>query len=41
MLKIYGNMQCPDCVRCRKELDAAKVEFMERTVVANRFVRQK
>jgi len=28
MLKIYGNMQCPDCVRCRKELDAAKVEYV-------------
>lgn len=28
MLKIYGNMQCPDCVRCRKELDAAGVEYV-------------
>ena len=28
MLKIYGNMQCPDCVRCRKDLDAAGVEYV-------------
>ena len=28
MLKIYGNMQCPDCVRCRAELDAAGVEYV-------------
>jgi glutaredoxin-related protein len=31
MLKIYGSMQCPDCVQCRKELDEAGVpyEFLE------------
>ena len=31
MLKIYGSLQCPDCVRCLAELDAAGVsyEFLE------------
>ena len=28
MLKIYGSMLCPDCVRCREELTAAGVEFV-------------
>jgi glutaredoxin-related protein len=27
MLKIYGSMLCPDCVRCREELDKAGVEY--------------
>ena len=27
MLKIYGSMQCPDCVECRKDLDNAKVAY--------------
>lgn len=27
MLKIYGSMQCPDCVACRKDLDAAGVAY--------------
>ncbi len=27
MLKIYGSMQCPDCVECRKELDEAKIAY--------------
>ena len=27
MLKIYGSMQCPDCVQCRKDLDEAGVEY--------------
>lgn len=27
MLKIYGSMLCPDCVRCRKDLDAAGVSY--------------
>lgn len=27
MLKIYGSMLCPDCVRCRKELDQAGIEY--------------
>ena len=28
MIKIYGNMLCPDCVQCREELDAAGVEYV-------------
>ena len=27
MLKIYGSLLCPDCVRCKEELTAAGVEF--------------
>ena len=27
MLKIYGSLQCPDCVACRKELDTAGVAY--------------
>ena len=27
MLKIYGSMQCPDCVQCRADLDAAGVAY--------------
>ena len=27
MLKIYGSMQCPDCVACRNDLDQAGVEY--------------
>lgn len=27
MLKIYGSMLCPDCVKCREELDRAGVEY--------------
>ena len=27
MLKIYGSMLCPDCVRCREDLDRAGVEY--------------
>ena len=27
MLKIYGSMQCPDCVACRNELDAAGIAY--------------
>lgn len=27
MLRIYGSVLCPDCVRCREELTAAGVEF--------------
>lgn len=27
MLKIYGNMQCPDCVQCRAELDQTGVAY--------------
>ena len=27
MLKIYGSMQCPDCVRCRKDLDEKGITY--------------
>ena len=27
MLRIYGSMLCPDCVRCREDLDRANVEY--------------
>lgn len=27
MLKIYGSMQCPDCVECRQDLDNAGIEY--------------
>ena len=27
MLKIYGSMLCPDCVRCREDLDRAGVSY--------------
>lgn len=28
MLKIYGSMLCPDCVKCREDLDRAGVEYV-------------
>lgn len=28
MLTIYGSMQCPDCVRCRKDLDEKGVAYL-------------
>lgn len=27
MLKIYGSLQCPDCVECKAALEKAGVEF--------------
>lgn len=27
MLKIYGSLLCPDCVRCKEDLSAAGVVF--------------
>lgn len=27
MLKIYGSMLCPDCVKCREDLDRAGVDY--------------
>ncbi len=27
MLKIYGSMQCPDCVQCCKDLDEAGIAY--------------
>ena len=28
MLKIYGSPLCPDCIRCKEELEQAGVEFL-------------
>lgn len=27
MLRIYGSMLCPDCVKCREDLDRAEVDY--------------
>ena len=27
MIRIYGSMLCPDCVRCREDLDRAGVSY--------------
>ena len=27
MLKIYGSMFCPDCVKCREDLDRSGVSY--------------
>lgn len=27
MLKVYGSMLCPDCSKCREDLDRANVEY--------------
>ena len=27
MLKIYGSIQCPDCVKCKEDLDKAGVPY--------------
>lgn len=27
MLKVYGSMQCPDCVKCRADLDRAGIPY--------------
>jgi len=27
MLKIYGSMLCPDCTKCREDLDRAEVAY--------------
>lgn len=27
MLKIYGSMLCPDCVKCREDLDRAGITY--------------
>lgn len=28
MLKIYGSPLCPDCIKCKEELEQAGVEFL-------------
>lgn len=27
MIKIYGSMLCPDCVKCREDLDQAGITY--------------
>ena len=43
MLKIYGSMMCPDCVKCRQELEQAGVayeylDFSEKLVYLKEFL---
>ena len=35
MLKIYGSEQCPDCVNCKRDLEAAGVEFLYMNISEN------
>ena len=35
MLKIYGSQLCPDCVKCKEELEAAGVEFLYLNISEN------
>ena len=35
MLKIYGSEQCPDCVNCKRDLDAAGVEYLYLNISEN------
>ena len=35
MLKIYGSQLCPDCVRCKDELEAAGVPFLYLNISEN------
>lgn len=35
MLKIYGSEQCPDCVNCKRDLEAAGVEYVYLNISEN------
>lgn len=35
MLKIYGSEQCPDCVNCKRDLDAAGVAYVYLNISEN------
>lgn len=35
MLKIYGSPLCPDCVKCKEELEAAGVPFLYLNITEN------
>jgi len=35
MLKIYGSPLCPDCVKCKNELEQAGVAFVYMDITAN------
>ena len=35
MLKIYGSEQCPDCVKCKQDLDRANVPYVYLNISEN------
>ena len=35
MLKIYGSEQCPDCINCKRDLEAAGVKFLYMNISEN------
>lgn len=35
MLKIFGSEQCPDCINCKRDLDAAGVEYLYLNISEN------
>ena len=35
MLKIYGSEQCPDCINCKRDLNAAGVEYLYLNISEN------
>ncbi|MBQ2854639.1 MAG: glutaredoxin-related protein [Oscillospiraceae bacterium] len=35
MLKIFGSPLCPDCVKCKAELEQAGVEFVYMDITSN------
>lgn len=35
MLKIYGSQLCPDCVKCKEDLDAAGVPYLYLNISEN------
>jgi len=35
MLKIYGSQLCPDCVKCKEELERAGVPFLYLNISEN------
>lgn len=35
MLKIYGSPLCPDCVKCKEELDGAGVAYIYMDITSN------
>ena len=35
MLKIYGSPLCPDCVKCKQELEEAGVEYVYMDITSN------
>ena len=35
MLKIYGSPHCPDCVKCKAQLESAGVAFVYMDITGN------